>query len=88
MAGKIVATCVERESQQLQLIRDGILTASVGQKRELFTYLGVKALYDYVHSPIKFSLNDAQAGISPIPTNFNTGTFIVTKSNVEYFLQG
>jgi ribose transport system substrate-binding protein len=87
MAGKIIATCVEREAQQLQLIRDGVLTATIGQKRELFTYLGVKALYDYVHSPIKFSRDDAKAGISPLPVNYNTGTFVVTKDNVDYFMK-
>lgn len=85
LAGKIVATCVEREAQQLQLIRDGVLTASIGQKRELFTYLGVKALYDYVHSDVKFSKDDAMAGLHKIPKEYNTGTFIVNRDNVDFF---
>jgi ribose transport system substrate-binding protein len=86
LAGKIIATCVEREGPQLQLIRDGVLTASVGQKRELFTYLGVKALYDFAHSNIKFSENDQKAGISPLPIEYNTGTFVVTRENVDLFI--
>jgi ABC-type sugar transport system substrate-binding protein len=45
-AGKIVATCVDAEEQHLRLVKEGVLTAAVGQKRELFTYMGVKALFE------------------------------------------
>jgi ribose transport system substrate-binding protein len=88
MAGKIVATCVETEPQHLELIDEGILTAAIGQKRALFTYMGVKALYDYVHSPLKQSPKYAKTGLSPLPVNYNTGTFIVTKKNVKLFREG
>ncbi|MBX9584994.1 MAG: substrate-binding domain-containing protein, partial [Gemmataceae bacterium] len=87
-ARQIVATCVEAEAQHLRLLRDGFLTACVGQKRELFTYLGVKVLHDYVHSPIKFTSNDAAAGVSPVAVNYNTGTYTVTRETVGLFLKG
>jgi len=32
--------------------------------------------------------NDAKAGISPIPVYYNTGTFVVDKSNVDLLLGG
>lgn len=86
-AGQIVATSVEAEPQHLRLLKDGVLTACVGQKRGLFTYMGVKALYEIVHSPLKFSANDRAAGISPIPVNYNTGTYTVTRENVDLFLK-
>jgi ribose transport system substrate-binding protein len=85
LAGKIIATCVETEEQHLQLIEEGILTAAVGQKRELFTYMGLKSLYDYVHSPLKQNAKYAKTGMSPLPVNYNTGTFVVTKKNVHSF---
>lgn len=87
LAGKIVATCVEAELQHLRLLKAGVLTACVRQKRELFTFMGVKALYDYVHSPLRFTSNDAAAGIVPIPVNYNTGTYTVTRDNVDLFLK-
>jgi hypothetical protein len=62
------------------------LTACVGQKRELFTYLGVKSLFDLNHSPLKFSRNDKAAGVSPIAANYNTGTYTVTQATVGHFL--
>src|SRR5262249_13105907 len=85
-AGKVVATCVETQPQHLRLIQEGVLTACVGQKRELFTYMGVKALYDCVHSPLHFSADDRAAGVAPIPVNYNTGTYTVTRDNVDLFL--
>ena len=79
----MVATCVEAEPQHLRLLRDGVLTACIGQKRELFTYYGVKMLYDYVHSPLRQA---AAPGVVPIPVNLNTGTYTVTRKNVNLFL--
>lgn len=84
--GQIVATCVDSEPQQLKFIKEGILTASVGQKRALFTYQGVKALFDVVHNSVNFTADDMKAGISPIPVYYNTGTFIVDRSNVDVLL--
>lgn len=85
-AGKVVATCVETAEQHLRLLKDGVLTACIGQKRELFTYYGVKALYDYVHSSLKLTADDRRAGITPVPVNYSTGTYTVTRENVELFL--
>ncbi len=87
-SGKILATCVEAEEAHLRFLKEGVLTACVGQKRELFTYLGVKALFDVNHSPIKFTKNDRAAGVFPIASNYNTGTYTVTRETVDHFLGG
>jgi ABC-type sugar transport system substrate-binding protein len=86
-AGKVLATCVEAERQHLELLRDGVLTACIGQKRGLFTYVGVQALFEVNRARLKFTNDDVQAGVSPIPVNYNTGTYTVTKENVQYFLK-
>jgi ABC-type sugar transport system substrate-binding protein len=85
-AGQLVATCVEAEEQHLRLLKEGVLTACIGQKRELFTYYGVRALHDYVHATLQLSQDDRQAGMAPIPVNYNTGTYTVTRANVDLFL--
>jgi ABC-type sugar transport system substrate-binding protein len=84
--GKIVVTSVETMDQHLQMLKDGVLTACIGQKRELFTYFGVKALYDYVHATVKVTSDDRRAGVWPIPVNYNTGTYTVTRENVDLHL--
>lgn len=86
-AGKIVATCIECEAQHQQLVREGVLTAGIRQKRALFTYQGVKALYEVVHSRIRFTKDDIKTGVSPIPVYYNTGTFVVTRENVDLQLE-
>ncbi|MEW5977475.1 MAG: substrate-binding domain-containing protein [Acidobacteriota bacterium] len=86
-AGKLIATCIECEAQHQQLVREGVLTAGIRQKRELFTYQGVKALYEVVHSKLRFTKDDRRTGVSPIPVSYNTGTFVVTRENVDLQLE-
>jgi ABC-type sugar transport system substrate-binding protein len=86
-AGRIVATCVDAEEQHLRLVKEGVLTAAIGQKRELFTYMGVKALFELRHSKLRLTSDDKAAGVTPIPVNYNTGTYTVTRENVELFLK-
>jgi ABC-type sugar transport system substrate-binding protein len=85
-AGQVLGTSVEAEEQHLRLIEEGVLTACVGQKRELFTYQGVKALFDIVHPRVHFTKDDRKAGVVPVPEVYYTGTYTVTRENVEYFL--
>lgn len=84
--GQIIATCVEAEEPHLRFLKEGVLKACIGQKRALFTYLGVKSLFDLNHSSIKFSKNDKVAGVLPIASNYNTGTYTVTPETVDFFL--
>ena len=47
----------------------------------------MKALFDVVHSPLRFTTDDRRAGIAPIPVLYSTGTFVITRENVDSFLQ-
>jgi len=84
--GQIFGSCVSGGNQAWKLIKQGALAASIEQKRELFTYEGVKALRDVVHNTLKFTSDDAKAGVVPIPIYFSTGTYVVNKDNVDLFL--
>lgn len=81
--GKIGGTCVDAEAEHLQGVKEGALIAAVGQKRQFFTYYGVKMLYDYNHTPVKFTDNDKANRIPPIPSKISTGFIVATKDNVE-----
>jgi ABC-type sugar transport system substrate-binding protein len=85
-AGEIVATCVDDQQQHLRLCQEGVLTTLVGQKRELFTWLGVQSLFEINHSPLKFTSNDKAAGLYPVPLVYNTGSYVITRENVDLFL--
>lgn len=86
--GNIIGTCVDAEPAQLQLLSEGALTACVGQKRELFTYYGLRILFDLVHSDLRLTKDDVRARIRPVPSSVNTGTYTVTRENLSAFLPG
>ncbi len=86
-AGRIVATTVDAEEHHLRLVKEGVLTAAIGQKRELFTYYGTRVLFDINHTSLRFTENDKQAGVSPVPEIFYTGSYTVTEDNVDLFLK-
>lgn len=85
-AGSIVATCVDDQEQHLRLCQEGVLSTLVGQKRELFTWIGVQALVEINHSPLTFTTNDRSLGLYPVPNTYHTGSYVITRENVDLFL--
>jgi ABC-type sugar transport system substrate-binding protein len=85
-SGQIIGTCVDAEEAHLRLLSEGALAACIGQKRELFTYYGLRILFDLVHSPLRLTKDDKRAGIHPVPSSVNTGTYTVTRENIAAFL--
>jgi ABC-type sugar transport system substrate-binding protein len=85
--GKVKLTTVDAEPEHLQLVKEGVISYLVGQKRELFTWLGAQFLYDMRHKTLPLSANDARAGIIPIPRTVITGSIEIDSSNVDIFLQ-
>lgn len=86
-AGKIKLTTVDAEPEHLQLVKDGVIDYLVGQKRELFTWLGAQFLFDMRHKTLPISGNDARAGLVPIPRTVVTGSIEIDRNNVDVFLQ-
>ena len=85
--GQVWGACVDAELDHLLGVKNGQLIAAVGQKREFFTYYGVKILYDLNHSKINFSKEDKKFGISHAPAFISTGFIIATKDNVDSLLE-
>ena len=86
-AGKVKLTTVDAEPEHLRLVKDGVIDYLVGQKRELFTWLGAQFLFDMRHKTLPLSANDARAGLVPIPRTVITGSIEIDKNNVDVFLQ-
>jgi ABC-type sugar transport system substrate-binding protein len=86
-AGKVKLTTVDAEPEHLKLVKEGVVDYLVGQKRELFTYLGAQYLFDMRHKTLQLSANDARAGVVPIPNTIITGSIEIDRHNVDLFLQ-
>jgi len=85
-AGKVKITTVDWEPEHLQLVKEGVIQMLAGQKRELFTWYGAQFLYDMVHRTNPLAQNDAEAGITSVPYNINTGLLKITSENVDQFI--
>jgi len=85
-AGKVKATTVDWEPRHLQLVKEGVIQLLVGQKRELFTWYGAQFLYDMAHATVQLSKDDVKAGVSNVPYSINTGAILITKDNIDQFL--
>lgn len=86
-AGRVRITTVDAEPEHLRLVKEGVIDYLVGQKRELFTWLGAQFLFDMRHKTLPLSANDARAGLIPVPATVITGSIEIDKSNVDLFLQ-
>jgi ABC-type sugar transport system substrate-binding protein len=76
---RVKVVTVEQTPAYFKNLQTGAVSAIVIQKRELFTYYGIKLLVDYNHSGLTVDgLGTKYA--SPIPENLNTGLVTVTKS--------
>ncbi|WP_247232063.1 substrate-binding domain-containing protein [Telluribacter sp. SYSU D00476] len=84
--GAIKLTTVDAEPEHLRLVKEGVIDYLVGQKRELFTYLGAQMLFDMRHKTVQLSANDSRAGVVPIPSTVTTGSIEIDKNNVDIFL--
>ncbi|HLH33059.1 MAG TPA: substrate-binding domain-containing protein [Alloacidobacterium sp.] len=97
-AGKEVASVLKNDSAHrllvamdvdpdtLNLIRSGVINATIAQKPYTMAYIGLKAL-DQVHhdGPKTFSSDYSVDTFSPFPVFVDTGTAVVDKVNVDLF---
>jgi ribose transport system substrate-binding protein len=71
----------------LELVKDGTIHATISQKPFTMALLGLKALDELHHYPLKPLARDYQNDAqSPIPAFVDTGVSLVDKSNVDKFL--
>jgi ABC-type sugar transport system substrate-binding protein len=85
--GKIKITTVDAEPEHLALVKEGVIDYLVGQKRELFTWLGAQFLFDMRHKTLPLSADDAKAGVIPVPQTVITGSIEIDRDNVDNFIR-
>lgn len=71
----------------LELVKDGTIDSTISQKPYTMGLLGLKALDEVHHSPLKSQgENYALDPFAPLPTFVDTGVSLVNKSNVDSIL--
>jgi ribose transport system substrate-binding protein len=82
----LIAMDVDKDT--LDLVKQGVIAATVAQKPFTMAYVGVKMLDSLYHDPLP-SLTKAYATdpYAPIPAFVDTGSALVDASNVDQYLQ-
>lgn len=84
--GSVAVTAMEQTPEFYQTVKDGSVAAIIIQKRRLFTYYGLKTLFDYNHNAQNILGLDPTTA-APVPANIDTGLLVVTKDNVDEVLK-
>lgn len=81
----VIAMDVDKDT--LQMVKDGVIAATVSQKPFTMAYFGVKMLDDIYHSPppVLNRVYDADP-FAPVPAFIDTGVTLVDANNVDLFL--
>jgi ribose transport system substrate-binding protein len=84
-----VLVAMDVDDATLQLVKKGTINATISQKPFTMAYVGLKALDDLHHYPLKPLVADYSTdALAPVPAFIDTGVSLVDKSNVDKFLSG
>ena len=100
-AGKDVAEALKRanatdrelvamdvDEATLNLVKEGVIDATVGQKPFTMAYYGLKQVVELHENPLKQLDKDYETdSFSPVPAFVDTGVTLVDKNNVDLFLR-
>jgi ribose transport system substrate-binding protein len=82
-----ILIAMDVDADTLKLIKDGTIDSTISQKPWTMAFLGLKALDDIYHYPVKPLTG--QYGLdpfSPFPAFVDTGVSLVDKNNVDAVL--
>ena len=83
ISGKVLVA-MDTDARTLDGIQKGVISATIGQKPFTMAFLGIKALDDLHHHPLKSITTDwKQDSFSLLPAFVDTGETLIDKSNVE-----
>ena len=89
-AGKKGQVCVysaENDTEYAKKVQTGDICGFFGPRRELHTYYGLQALYDFNHTTVVVDGLD-KWGTPPIPAFYNVGDIWVDQTNIDEYLAG
>ncbi len=85
--GKVKIVSMDRGNEVLELIKEGVISASVAQQTALMPFYATQILFNLNNHPIAISNDNKKAGITAAPTLIDTGVIIIDQSNCEQFMR-
>ena len=87
LAGKVKIVSMDRGNEVLELIGQGVISASIAQRTALMPFYAVEILYNLANENVPITQDNKKAQVSTAPSSIDTGVIIVDKSNYKYFLR-
>lgn len=85
-ANKVKIVCFDTTAEHMQLIKQGLITATVGQRPFMMGYKSTEILYRMVTEGVDKVLRDLKMNkLPPKKRHLDTGIDIVTKANLEAY---
>ncbi|HEX2973626.1 MAG TPA: substrate-binding domain-containing protein [Tepidisphaeraceae bacterium] len=85
--GKVKIVAMDRGNEVLELIKEGVISASVAQQTALMPFYATQVLYNLANSPVAVTRDNAKAKVSGVPSVIDTGVIIVDQGNYQYFVR-
>jgi ribose transport system substrate-binding protein len=87
VTGKVVMA-MDTDQETLDLIKKGVIAATIAQKPYSMALVGMQMLDNlYHHKPSSLDKDWAKDSFAPIPSFVDTGSALIDKSNVDAFVQ-
>ncbi len=87
MVGDKIVLGLDRNSDILHMIKEGVITASIVQNDVSMQYWALMSLISSNHYDSPLTSDNAAAGVKVEPNNIYTSVNIITPENVDYFLE-
>ena len=78
---------MDTDKETLDLVKSGVIDATIAQKPYTMAYYGLKALDEVHHYPVDLKRRRELDSFSPFPVFVDTGTTLIDKSSVDLYLQ-
>lgn len=85
--GDVLATGFDRDNSLLELIEEGVVTATVVQRTALMPYYSTLILWQLHNSKVALTTDDKAADVLNIPGFVDTGVMIVTQDTARSFMR-
>lgn len=84
--GEVKIVSMDRNSDVLEKIRDGVVTGTVAQNDAAMAYWALLTLYTDNYNQAPLTSDNAAAGVNPGPSQVFMAVNYVDESNLDYFL--
>jgi ribose transport system substrate-binding protein len=86
LTGKVDVLGLDRNTDVLEMVKDGTITATLAQNDVSVAYWAFVCLFTENHANLPLSSDNAAAGAKVAPNYIYTSVNLITKDNVDYYL--